>query len=238
MSGGTYTIVEELEAPGAGVDISAFARQFGGQRQYAYHYTKAKLRMDPLYPAAYQVLAGRDRPLLDLGCGMGVLAFYLRQRGYAAPILGIDYDARKISAAQAVAGQYEDLEFRPGDAREFPEDFTAGDVSILDILQFFNEAEQTAILGKAAALALAAVGSTPGRVVIRSTVRDDSRRFRVSQSGDLLAKLTFWMKDAPTCYPTVDTLAAPFREAGFHEMIRPCWGRTSFNNYLLVFTAR
>lgn len=217
----------------AGLDIKAFARRFGSFRDYGYHYIRTKLWMDSLYPAVFAEMRGRELPLLDLGCGMGVLAFYLRERGYRAPILGIDYDPRKIRSANQVAVDYPDVEFREGDARRPPADFV-GDVTILDILQFFSEAEQRAILESAAQSAQGA--ERRGKVVIRSTVKDDSLRYRVSQSGDQFAKLTFWMKDHPTEYPTIDSLAAPFREAGFKEMIRPCWGNTSFNNYLLVFT--
>jgi SAM-dependent methyltransferase len=221
-----------FELPGAGVDVRAFAQRFGGRGNYEYHYIKSKLRMDPLYPAVYEALKGREEPLLDLGCGMGVLAFYLRERGYTAPILGLDYDPRKIRSANLVARAFRDVEFREGDARRPPEDH-AGDVTILDILQFFSAADQRAILESAIA---AARRSGHGRVIIRSTVEDKSWRYRVSRSGDLFAKLTFWMKDHPTEYPTIESLAAPFREAGFREEIRPLWGNTAFNNYLLVFS--
>lgn len=220
----------EAEPPGAGVDVRAFSRQFGRFYNYAFHYTKAKLRMDPLYPAVYRALAGRLLPLLDLGCGMGVNAFYLRQRGFTPAILGIDYDRRKIEVAERVGGAYPAVCFRVGDARELPADF-AGDVTILDILQFFEPGERRGILEQAAQRA-ARVG---GRVIIRNTIRDNSRRFAISQTGDWFAKLTFWMKDPPISYPTLDELATPFREAGFGEQTRPCWGQTRFNNYLLVF---
>ena len=224
---------QEIELPGEGVDIKAFARRFGNFTEYAYYYIRTKLWMDPLYPAVFSELRGRDLPLLDLGCGMGVLAFYLRERGYRPPILGIDYDPRKIRSARGVAVDYAKVEFQEGDARRSPLEF-AGDVTILDILQFFTEADQRAILEGAAAAARRADGR--GKVVIRSTVQDESMRFRVSRTGDQFAKLTFWMKDHPTEYPTLHSLEAPFLEAGFKSMIRPCWGKTRFNNYLLVFT--
>ena len=44
-------------------------------------YVKSKLRRDPIFPAAYELLHGSKGPILDVGCGVGLLAFYLRERG-------------------------------------------------------------------------------------------------------------------------------------------------------------
>ena len=42
----------------------------------------------------------RAEPLLDVGCGVGLLAFYLRERNFLPPISGLDRDGRKIDARQ------------------------------------------------------------------------------------------------------------------------------------------
>ena len=73
------------------------AEAFPGRWNSGYAYSK--LRTDPLYPAAASALLEADdgeTPLLDIGCGLGIFAHYLRQAGFQAPIEGIDYDARKI----------------------------------------------------------------------------------------------------------------------------------------------
>src|ERR1700682_5527064 len=44
-------------------------------------YAKSKLRRDPIFPEAYELLHDSKGPLLDVGCGVGLLAFYLRERG-------------------------------------------------------------------------------------------------------------------------------------------------------------
>ena len=63
-------------------------------------YTRSKLRTDPLYEGVFAILEARHQPLLDVGCGMGILAMYLRERGWLLPILGVDYDERKIQDGQ------------------------------------------------------------------------------------------------------------------------------------------
>ena len=57
-------------------------------------YVRAKLASDPVYAAVFEQLRGSDLPVIDVGCGVGILAMYLRQRGFTAPIVGIDHDAR------------------------------------------------------------------------------------------------------------------------------------------------
>jgi 2-polyprenyl-3-methyl-5-hydroxy-6-metoxy-1,4-benzoquinol methylase len=42
-------------------------------------YARAKLRMDPVYAAAAAATLGNsETPLLDIGCGLGLLGCYLR----------------------------------------------------------------------------------------------------------------------------------------------------------------
>ena len=50
----------------------------------AAHYAGRKLRRDPIFPAAYELLRESNEPLLDVGCGVGLLAFYLRERNFLA----------------------------------------------------------------------------------------------------------------------------------------------------------
>jgi len=197
---------------------------------YNHHYVPAKLRTDPVYAAVLVELAGSALPVLDIGCGIGLLAFYLRESGLTADITGCDYDAPKIACAQRMAaqGSYAGLSFSVGDARTGLPEFS-GNVVILDILQFFTRTEQETLLRAAAARV--AVG---GKLIIRSCLRDDSTRFRITVAGDWLAKLTFWMKDAPVCYPDHDLFESVLTAAGLRVQISPLWGGTPFNNHLIV----
>lgn len=200
------------------------------ERRWDHHYTRCKLRTDPVYAAVAGELAGSGLPVLDIGCGLGLLGHYLHASGRRVPVTGFDYDERKIRAATAMAarGGLGDLQFRTGDARTGLPDFD-GHVVILDILQFFRREEQDTLL--AAAAARVAPG---GRLVIRSGLRAPGWRYRVTVLADFFARATLWMKAAPVCYPDADQFRRVLGAAGLQVSIRPLWGRTPFHNHLVV----
>ncbi|MCW1886268.1 class I SAM-dependent methyltransferase [Luteolibacter flavescens] len=192
-------------------------------------YVGSKVKTDPLYGAVHEELRGSALPLLDLGCGLGLLAFYLRERGLDFPITGVDYDPRKIESAwkASAALDHRDLSFATHDARQgLPEHH--GNVTILDILQFFTPEEQATLIGLAASRV-----APGGKLVIRSCLRDDSRRFKVTVFCDYIAKATFWMKAAPTHYPSAEEFQRNLSPHG-KVTISPLWGGTPFNNHLIV----
>lgn len=210
------------------VDVKKIAAHFGYRRDY--WYVKTKLKTDPLYDAVFGALENRDAPLLDIGCGMGVLAFYLKERAYGGTISGTDYDGEKIETAKRIAAaSYPSTSFAHGDAREGVPDFS-GNVTILDILQFFTPEEQALLLRAAAARVAPSC-----RLILRSGLRDKGWRYRVTHAADIVAKLSFWMKAAPVNYPTRESIGNVLEGEGMKGSFVPLWGRTPFNNYLIVF---
>lgn len=199
-------------------------------RRHERFYSVVKLRSDPVYAAVAKELLGAPLPVLDIGCGIGLLAFYLRESGFAPAIAGFDYDAEKISCAHGMVSlsECEGLSFMTGDARTgLPE--CSGHVVILDILQFFTRQEQESLLTAAAARV-----AQGGKLIIRTCLQNDSLRFRITVAGDWLAKLTFWMKDAPVCYPDRALFESVLGAAGLRVRVQPLWGGTPFNNHLVV----
>ena len=215
-------------------DRSSIARRISSlcpDRSLRY-YTKTKLLTDPLYGGVLKVLNGRSEPLLDVGSGLAILSFYLRECGWMAPVKCIDYDESKVVQGNAMikSGEYQNITLSQGDARtDLPEH--SGDVTILDILQFFTLDEQKQLLR------LAASRVCPGgKLIIRSGLKKKSLRFFITWCGDMLAKATFWMKAAPTHYPTAELFEKVLGDEGFKVEVSPFWGKTPFNNYLIVST--
>jgi len=192
-------------------------------------YARWKIRTDAVYSAALEALDApntRDLPLVDLGCGIGLLAFYLREHGYTVPVIGVDFDQRKIDVARIAAKHYRDVEFIAGDARD---PLPAGyNIVILDILHYVDSASQQQILTNAARVA-----PPGGAVILRQPIRDDSWRYRLTKRVDSLARAVKWMKGESLNYPTREEVTAPFE--GFASTIRPLWGRMPYNTYFFVF---
>jgi SAM-dependent methyltransferase len=192
-------------------------------------YVRWKVRTDPAYRAALEALRGRTRPLLDVGCGIGLLAFYLREHGYTAPIIGIDFDERKIEVARIAATRYRGLDFIAGDAREpLPE---GHDVVLLDILHYFDRGSQQRILANAARAA-----GPDGVIVLRQGIRDGSWRHRLTSFVDGLARVFRWMKAENLSFPTREEIVGAFE--GYEAEVRPLWGNMPYNSYLFVFRPR
>ncbi len=192
-------------------------------------YVRGKLRTDPMYDAVFERLRGSPLPILDIGCGVGILPFYLRQRGLCQPMTGVDCDAGRIAVAQRIAAEhYRNLSFIHQDART-PIEFQ-GQVAMLDVLHYLNDDDQRQLLNNISE------GVAPGgAAVIRECRRDSSNRFKLTNVEEHIARALRWYKGRIISFPTAQTIAQPFRARGFREEILPMWGATPFNNYLFVF---
>lgn len=192
-----------------------------------YYYAQGKLALDPAYPVAARELASSPRPLLDIGCGMGLLAAWLRAHGHRAPISGMDVDDKKVRIAQDLLGA-EQATFHTGDALDFAPH--SGDVVMLDVLHYFDDNQQQRLLEKIAA------SLAPGGVaLIRVTLNDKSWRFTATKLEEWFVHASGWIPTSGWNFPTRDEVGRPFLAAGFSEDARPMWGITPFNSYLFTF---
>ena len=189
-------------------------------------YVRAKLATDPVYDAVYEHLRVSDQPVIDIGCGVGILALYLRQRGFKPPIVGIDHDARKIEIARRVASA-DDVSFTVGDARA--PIAMHGNVVLVDVLHYFTTDDQASILGNAS--------RAGGMILIRDAIRDGSLRYRLTYAQETLSRFGGWLKAERLHFPTRESIEASLN-GDFREEVRPMFGRTPFNNYMFVFRRR
>lgn len=186
-------------------------------------YVRAKLARDPVYEAVLAHVRGHDEPLLDVGCGVGVLEAFLRERGVDVPMVGIDSDAGKVAVARQVVP---DADFRECDALDLPP--FHGTVVMLDLLHYLTSEEQQRLL----ALAL---DRSSGTVIIRDAVRDGTLRYRATVAQETFARAVRWLRVPRLNFPTVEQIVAPFHDRGFEIAVAPMWGKTPLNNYLFVF---
>jgi trans-aconitate methyltransferase len=192
-------------------------------------YAGKKLRSDPIYQAAFKLLQGSRQPLIDVGCGVGLLAFYLRERNFVEPITGLDCDRRKIARARVVAKpNYRDLSFIEQDVCE--PITRSGNVALFDVLHYLPPNEQTALLER-----LAARVAPGGMLIVRDSPQDGNVRFWLTRLAEHFAQATTWNLKVKLHFPTRDNICGVFAESDFSRQIAPLWGRTPFNNHLFVF---
>lgn len=193
-------------------------------------YVRGKLGSDPFYAAVFAHLRGSPLPLLDLGCGIGLLSFHLRECGYTAPISGVDFDETKIAEAQRIAAPDPGLHFTVGDLTETLPESPLGHVTMGDLLHYLPRPVQQRLLAEAAERV-----APGGLCLIRETPRDGSWRFRCTQLEEFLIHSILWMKTRAIHYPSFDELNRPFVARGFTVETCPLWGRTPFNSHFFVF---
>lgn len=193
-------------------------------------YIVGKLATDPAYGAVLQQFGRTSRPIVDIGCGLGLLAHFLRDHGCNAPIHGHDFDKRKIRLARAAAERagLRDVTFTVGDAA----DHLSQDchLVLLDVIHYLEPDVRASLLRRLAAHAL-----SDGGVLIRSAVRDRTWRYRLTVTQEFWTRWSGWIPSPGSMvFPTLEEIVSPFEAAGCHVETRPLWGRTPFNSHLVV----
>ena len=204
------------------------ASRYDGHLQRCY--VRGKLVSDPVYAASSAVLAGSTLPLLDIGCGIGLLGQYLHMQGHRAPYLGLDRDARKIAAGQRAAqraGLATAVDLRCADALDLPP--TRGDVALLDVLHYLSASGQLALLRQAARHL-----APRGHLIIRNVLREGSWRFHATRVEEFLLQASGWIPGGAQHYPDAGELRKTLEAAGLQVRIQALRGCTPFNSYLIV----
>ncbi|WP_430388553.1 class I SAM-dependent methyltransferase [Dyella sp. 20L07] len=193
-------------------------------------YVRGKLATDPAYAATAELIADRPMPLLDIGCGIGLLGQYLHAQGTITSYLGIDHDPRKIEAGRRAlrhAGLDQVLQLRQGDG--VTAQAPPGHVALLDVLHYLPEAGQRAMLENA--VSQLAPG---GLLVVRNVLRERSWRYAMTRVSEFFLSVSGWMRVGAQHYPSADELRAPLEAAGLSVTIRSLHGKTPYDCYLLV----
>jgi 2-polyprenyl-3-methyl-5-hydroxy-6-metoxy-1,4-benzoquinol methylase len=192
-------------------------------------YVGSKLRRDPIYAAAYELFHGSDEPILDIGCGLGLLAFYLRERGCRQPILGLDVDLRKTRKGSRIASRYRDVNLRCQDIQGSIPAFS-GNIALFDVLHYLPVTGQIALLSH-----LAECVAPGGLLVIRDCLRDNSPRFWMTWVAEKFGQAISWNLNTSLHFPSRERIVEALDEDEFKRESRPLWGWSPFNNHLFVF---
>ncbi len=97
-------------------------------------------------------------PVLDLGCGHGLLSIALATQGPHRQVLGIDHDLERIALARQAGQGIPNLQIQEGSLLEPPAGPWSG-ITAIDVMHYFEPALQEKILNGAFA------GLAPGGVL-------------------------------------------------------------------------
>jgi SAM-dependent methyltransferase len=208
--------------------IARVAAHFSDLRPL-YYYSRGKMRWDPAYPLLARLLRDSRTPVLDLGCGVGLLGAYARECGCARPWHGVDLDAKKITLArERILPAYPDLAFSHGNAADFSP--SGSDLVALDVLHYFSTTQQISLLQKWAR------DIAPGRrMFLRNGVRDAvGWRHLATNLEEAWVRGSGWITGGNWSFPAKSTVQETLRAAGLRVVAVPLWGRTPFSSYLFV----
>lgn len=143
---------------------------------------------------------------------------------------GIDCDLTKLNASVAAASDLPGFNVFAGDATELPE--FSGNVALLDVLHYLSKTDQVRVLEQCAARSAA-----DGVMVIRNVLREAHWRFYATVCEEMLLHASGWMPRGARDYPSLD-IVQPLQAAGMIVAVRPLWGATPYNSYLMVASRR
>lgn len=215
--------------------------------RFAYEFVRGKLAGDPAYRAILErgLLAGRRR-VLDLGCGLGLLAAVLRaaercsQQGrwpaswpsapHGVSIRGIELLPRTVERARRALGGA--AEIVQGDIRVA--EFGAADaVVILDVLHYIDADAHRALLQRVHATLAPA-----GLLLLRVSDASAGLRFRIGQCWDWAVMLARGQGLRRQHCRSLGGWRALLHECGFDSQIVLMSEGTAFANVLMCARPR
>ena len=97
------------------------------------------------------------------------------------------------------------------------------------MLHYLPASAQAPLLREAAARV------APGAaLIIRNALRQPGWRFRVTVWEERLLHAMGWMRSPARHFPTREEIEAPLHAAGLALDVRPLWGKTPFNSFMIV----
>ena len=162
-------------------------------------YIRIKVKMERNYRLFNRLIPAQGQ-ITDIGCGFGPLCYMLSLLSEDREILGIDYDEDKIALAQHGWLRNEHLQFRHGNALEYP--LPESDVFILnDMLHYMSYEHQRTLLLKCADRL-----RSQGMIIIRDGNSANTSKHRLTRFTELLSTRIFnFNRTAGELYFTTET---------------------------------
>lgn len=148
-------------------------------------YIKIKWKMEAKNYDFYNTLLHEKHSILDVGCGYGYLSYFLHYKDENRQLIGLDYDAEKISIAANGFDKTENLTFINTDVFSYA--FEKQDAILLnDVLHYFSEEKQLQLLKKCASNL-----NEKGIILIRDGITDFKEKHKNTELSEKLSTKFF-----------------------------------------------
>jgi SAM-dependent methyltransferase len=139
------------------------------------------MKTDPLFVAVDAAVPARGE-ILDVGCGYGLVAQWLTLAAPERRVFGVDFDAEKIRAAQAVARTNPQTTFAHCDILDGAK-FPPCDTALLcDVLHYFPDAVKAQLLQK-----IFTALHPGGQLVLRDAMAEETSAHRAVTRWEKIA---------------------------------------------------
>lgn len=204
------------------------ANVFQGSR-WLKGYIKGKLNADPVFDKGLAALRHRQGRVIDLGCGLGLFAMWLRVHGCLIPVLGCDLGRWKVETGMLAAQQlgFREIELVHQDMTQISLAH-ASTICAFDVLHYLPQAQQNSLVKS-----LAEAARNGSLVLIRTGVRGLGWRSTLTVLEELWTRITGWIRGGEVNFPCLENLVAAFETEGCRVKVEPLWGRTPFSSYWL-----
>lgn len=193
-------------------------------------YIAGKLAWDPVFKTAWKIIIHRGRPVLDIGCGLGLLGISMRAAGIPFAYRGVDPSIWKINNALETMRYYgfEEVAFEVNDALNTPIPRGAT-VFLVDVLHYLKPAEQKKMLER-----LADAAEAGSLVLIRTSFKGGGLRYAMTLTQEWWTRVTGWIRGGAINFPVRRELLGYFKSRGLKASVTPLWGKTPFASELIV----
>lgn len=166
------------------------ARRYRAAGRFTEGFVRGKLRHDPVYShlISNSNWLPRNGPVLDLGCGRGILLSLLSEARKQALIAlndvrlcGIDLRRKDVAAARLALGNEAEIELADVRSAAIP---SPGAVVLLDLLLYLAAEEQETLLKR-----IAGILFDGGTLVMREADAGSGLRFRATRTAERLCAL-------------------------------------------------
>ncbi len=190
-------------------------------------YIKGKLNADPVFNKGLAALEGKSGRIIDLGCGLGLFALWLREHGCQRPVLGCDLGLWKVEAGSQAARQLgmKDIELLHRDMTQTPLGHASA-ICAFDVLHYLPAVEQEFLVRS-----LAAAARGGALVLIRTGVRGLGWRSAITLLEEYWTRVTGWIRGGEVNFPELERLITAFKKEGCSVNAEPLWGKTPFSSH-------